>query len=177
MRELILILSFCLISPYIAKATSGMPPKITPETKKEKTSPSRPTSPRLSKEELKRKKLRELIERKKQSLNNTEWGIEITPAKGGKRSRDKVVFKEGKVSLHKLLKEGFSPTNYTLTIQEDGTLLWETMQTAKGGKIVFIRGEITSDIKAMRGMLSFPEEGGTEDYSFRSISKNVLSIE
>jgi hypothetical protein len=40
---------------------------------------------------------------------------------------------------------------------------------------VFIRGEITSDIKNMHGVISYPKVSGSLDYSFRSIEKKVAT--
>jgi hypothetical protein len=180
-KIVLIFFSYLLILP--CWPSSGGIPVEKKEIKKPKEAPSvKSLSVSEKKEKLRkiaqekeRERKRKLIEKKKKSLNNTEWEIEIIPLGGGRKTKDTVVFKEGKVSLKKLVDKGFPPTNYTLTIQENGSLIWETMQTSKSGKIVFIRGEITSDIKSMHGVISYPKASGSLDYSFRSIEKKVAT--
>jgi hypothetical protein len=153
---------------------SAVPPKEVPKKEVKPKKLSRQEKLKIKAEEEARKKRRELIDNKKASLNNTAWEIEIVPLGGGKKTDDTVIFREGKVSLKALKEKGFSPTNYTLTIQDNGSLIWETMQTSERGKIVFIRGEISSDIKTMHGIMSYPKGGKTQDYSFMSLEKRIV---
>jgi hypothetical protein len=65
-------------------------------------------------------------------------------------------------------------TNYTLTIQDDGKVVWETMQTSEKAGIVFRRREIDLNIEKMQGILSQRiDDKTTRDYAFVSVSKKA----
>ena len=116
---------------------------------------------------------RRIIKQKRAALNNSKWNIEVLPLKGGEKTKDIAIFKDNKIGIESLLNKGFSYTNYTLTIKNNGTLVWETMQT-KGSEVVFMRGEVASDITRMHGIISFPKGGSSDDYSFKSVSKQII---
>ena len=100
-------------------------------------------------------------------INGSRWALELTPIGGEENAKvhqDHVTFDAKHVSSERLSKAGYGPSNYTLTIGEDGALVWETMQTKEGEGVAFWRGEFQDT--AMRGVLSkHPLEGPTEDYS------------
>lgn len=100
------------------------------------------------------------------ALNGTSWEVQVTPLGGaGKPSKDTLSFADGQVSSASLTKAGYPSTNYSLTLREDGTASWETMQGLEGKGIVFWRGELGGP--SMRGIMSKrPAEGPTEDYAF-----------
>jgi REP element-mobilizing transposase RayT len=108
-------------------------------------------------------------------LDGTEWAIEVKPmaAPKGKASAsaialDKLQFTGGKVASRGLVSEGFSETNYTLTVGRDGTLVWETMQQNVSGDVVFWRGEEKEGM--MTGTVSRRSAGGNpQDFAFTSI--------
>lgn len=104
-------------------------------------------------------------------LNGTEWTIEVKAVDKNVPLSiyfDKLQFKGGKVSSKSMLDKGFLASNYTLTVQEDGTLSWETMQKNSLGETIFWRGETTKDNK-MSGVFSKQASGGkTEDLFFTS---------
>lgn len=121
-----------------------------------------------------REKMRKVIEKKKISLNGIEWEIEISPLSGkGKANRDMIIFKDGKMEFSDLVKKGFSPTNYTLTSQDSGASVIETMQTDIKGAMVFVRGEVSADFNAIQGIISYPKGDRADDYSFRSVNKKI----
>lgn len=101
-------------------------------------------------------------------LNGTLWSVEMMPLsgeKGKKPLQDTLKFEGGKITSTALSKEGYPTSNYTLTVGEDGLVVWETMQTKEGAGVVFWRGERQGD--TMRGILSKqPTEGKNTDYSF-----------
>lgn len=102
-------------------------------------------------------------------LNGTSWAVKINPAAAGKSEAyiDEIKFMDGKVSSKALLLQGFSSTNYTLTVMKDGTLTWETMQRNPGGDVIFWRGEEKEG--KMDGVLSrHPAAGKAQDFSFTS---------
>ena len=101
-------------------------------------------------------------------LNETEWEIQLSSLSGGQKKeplKDTLRFEKGKVSSQWLVGSGYPSTNYTLTAGEDGSVVWETMQTREGEGVAFWRGELSAD--AMRGILSkHPQKGDAIDYSF-----------
>ncbi len=103
-------------------------------------------------------------------LSGAEWVIELTPmsGEGAKATRqDTLLFADGTVTSKQLSAKSYNTTNYTLTIGDDGTPVWETMQTSEAEGVAFWRGELRED--GMRGILSkHPLEGNAEDYSFVS---------
>lgn len=79
-----------------------------------------------------------------EGLDGTAWIVEFKADLGALTSYpqfDKVVFKKDTVSSIYLASQGFAPSNYSVNRQEDGTLVWETMQTNQKGETVFLRGE------------------------------------
>ncbi|MDD5454118.1 MAG: transposase [Candidatus Ratteibacteria bacterium] len=72
--------------------------------------------------------------------------------------RDTLKFKEGKVVSNVLTKEGFGPSNYSLTYKEKGVVVWETMQSGLGGAVASWHGKWNGEV--MKGVLSqkFPGE-------------------
>jgi hypothetical protein len=146
----------------------------------EKAAPSKaeaPNSPVENKaaEKAFRDKL-EAAKKKMAQLNNTEWQIEMTPISGkGKKEAEVISFKDSKVTASSFSKKGFPATNISLTIQDDGTVIWETMQTSEKAGICFWRGELDKAVMTMRGVLSHKiDDKSKMDYSFLSISRRVL---
>ena len=106
--------------------------------------------------------------------DGTEWDIELTliSASGSdhKLRKDRIRFKDGKVSSSNLASSGYSASNYTVTVKEDGTVVWETTQRSPSGEIVFWRGETREG--RMQGVLSqrpTQGKGKGRDFSFVSI--------
>lgn len=136
-----------------------------PETKK---------APVVDQEKIEKDKLKRQERQKK--LNNTTWEIELTSLeKKGKEKKDTLVFKGNRFYTEESSKDGFSETNYTITVKDDDVVIWETMQTAEEGKINFWRGELDPEMQTMRGIISkqFPD-GKRENYSFVSTEKKVI---
>lgn len=127
---------------------------------------------------------RTLIEEKRKILNNTEWKIDLRilnstePAEGKEKAAketDIVTFKDNKVGISSFSKKGFADTNYTLSVQEDGTVVWETMQNMDKAT-AFWRGELDSEMIKMQGILSnHLDETVIKDYSFVSIEKKNIA--
>jgi len=120
---------------------------------------------------------RALIENKRKELNDTEWQIEMSllGSTGGKQS-DIITFSNNRIASANLLRQGFSATNYTLTVEEAGEVIWETMQTSEKLGVAFWRGEIDANFDKMRGVFSHRiDDETTQDYAFRSISKKAIS--
>ncbi|MBI3322572.1 MAG: transposase [Candidatus Omnitrophica bacterium] len=108
-------------------------------------------------------------------LGGTTWDIQIRPSINAAKSpirEDSIRFDANRVASTQLSAEGFSPSNYTLTPQPDGTFIWETMQSGPGGEVVCWRGEC--DGQRMRGVMT-RQKDGTETESFNFIAVNPMS--
>lgn len=128
-------------------------------------------------EEEARKAKRALIEQKRKEMDNMEWEIQLNPLSGkGKALPETVIFKNSQVSFTEFGKKGFTPSNFSLKVQEDKILVWETMQSKEKAGVVFWRGEISSDLEKMRGVASYQfGDKKKEDYSFVSTKKRALT--
>lgn len=121
-------------------------------------------------EELKAKA--EAQQKAKETLNKQKWTINLTLSTGQKKKTktDTLTFSDGKVSSEELSSEGYSTSNYTLTIQDGGTIVWETMQSNEKVGLAFWRGELRG--KIMSGILSLhPHKGEAQDFYFISVTE------
>lgn len=107
----------------------------------------------------------------KETLAAKEWTIYLT-AMGQKKAgqeTDMLNFAEGKLSSKNLSGKGYPASNCTITVQPNGTIIWETMQTAEKGEMAFWRGELEGQV--MRGVLSLqPLKGQARGFSFTNVS-------
>ena len=88
-------------------------------------------------------------------LAGTIWQVQIRPldATGDVAPQiDRLQFEAGKLTSASLSDQGFESSNYSLSVQSDGTILWETMQTGPRGDIICWRGEW--DGRTMHGILT-----------------------
>lgn len=119
---------------------------------------------------------KQLLSAKLEALNNTEWRVEIWPA-GSKEKKQVFTLK---FSNHKFASDfpaqDFPQTNFTPTYNDDGSLIWETMQTSEKQGVAFWRGEFSADSTSMRGLISHQLPNKTnKDYSFESIGKEGVT--
>jgi hypothetical protein len=100
----------------------------------------------------------------------------MTPLSGkGKKESETVTFKNNQVMMAGYSKKGFPMTNITLTVQDDGTVIWETMQTSEKSGICFWRGEMDKTLMTMRGVMSHSiDEKNKIDYSLQSIARKSI---
>jgi hypothetical protein len=120
------------------------------------------------------KKAKEITAKKRAELANTAWNIEIAaPGKeGAQKLADLIFFKDNQFSSQEFSKKGFVPTNYSLTVGDDGAIVFETMQTSEKAGTVFWRGEFREQ-NTLKGMLSeVSSDQKATDYSFAG-SKNL----
>lgn len=106
-----------------------------------------PQAPVVSKspDEKKREALRA-------QLDGTSWALELRPEAAGKTRQDTVTFKGRTVSSEWLTKSGYGSSNYSVRVEDDGLVVWETMQSKEGEGLAFWRGEIQG--AQMSGLLS-----------------------
>jgi len=80
-------------------------------------------------------------------LDGTEWDVTMVyVTKKGKKntSEDKLIFSEKKFISEKYEKNGYDPTNYSLTLEGDGSTKFGTMQI-KGKETLFWKGNVEND--------------------------------
>jgi len=140
------------------------------ETKKKQPAPQQQTVTQTV-SQTPTAKLEEIIAKKKAELNGKEWTVELKPMSGkGKAETDVISFAEDKVMSKNLTALGYSATNFTVRLEEDGTVIWETMQTSEKDGMAFWRGDIGTD-GVMRGVLSKRDKkDNAYDFSFVSVS-------
>lgn len=112
----------------------------------------------------------EFLAQKRAELEGTEWVVEMRPIEGGKTETDIISFYSGQVSSRNLTNQGFAPTSYSLRLEENGNIVWETAQTAVGEAKAFFRGDIIPD-GMVSGVLSVDNgRGKTVNYNFAGSS-------
>ncbi len=121
-------------------------------------------------------KTAELLAAKKAELNGHEWEVKLSSAADPKKitGTDILVFKDLKFESKEMVAKGFNITNYTISLQEGGPTVWETMQSDDKGQSIFWRGEWEGE--SMRGVMSKQSGNGkNEDYYFSSVSSKVIA--
>lgn len=115
--------------------------------------------------------MQELVAKKKAELNGTEWTIQMKQMGGrGKSETDVISFAEDKVTSKNLSALGYSASSFTVRVENDGTVIWETMQSSEKEGNAFWRGDIKDGV--MRGVLSKRNKSGSgPDFNFVSVSK------
>jgi hypothetical protein len=126
------------------------------------------------KDEASRAAFRKMILEKKAELNGSSWTVKIDSQskKGELVGEDTLVFQNDKFHSQRAGKLDYKSTNYTLTVQEQGPTIWETMQTSKKGEVCFWRGEWKD--KVMTGIISRQLEKGSEEYYFTSSDRKDI---
>jgi hypothetical protein len=121
-------------------------------------------------------KQRALRAKKRTEVNNNQWEIDVMALDGkGAKQKDLLIFKDNKFCSDNFSKSGFGPSNYTLSILDDGSVVVETMQSADKEGILFWRVELDPQLVACKGILSRQlGENKTEDYSFISVGKKPV---
>jgi hypothetical protein len=124
-----------------------------------------------------RKAKRALIDKKRKEIDNTQWEVDMILVSGkGKKESDSIIFKDGQVSSINFSKKGFKPSNYSVNVQADNTIVWETMQNSEKNGVAFWRGEMNENMDTMRGIISHRiDEKKKDDYSFLSVSKKLIA--
>lgn len=121
---------------------------------------------------------RQAMDSARQELNSHEWTVYMTPSPENAVKRpaieeDVLSFSgEGRVVSKNLLAKGYPESNYTLTVQDDGTAVWETMQVNEKEGLAFFRGELKNS--AMKGVLSLqPQKGAKQTFYFSTTKPEV----
>ncbi len=125
---------------------------------------------------------KQAIEKARAALNSHEWTVYLTPAPdpSGKKVKvtvttDVLTFSgESKVASKELVAKGYPESNYTLSMQDDGTAVWETMQVNEQEGLAFFRGELRGE--SMKGVLSMqPTKGAKSTYYFSTTMPEIAA--
>jgi hypothetical protein len=122
--------------------------------------------------------LRKKIEEKKTELNGSAWELTFNSSSNPKMkgAKDTFTFQNGQFKSAHYQKDGFTPTNYSVSIPSEtqDIAVWETMLSGKEG-IVFIRGEWEKD--KMSGNITEQLKGGKEifEHTFTTSARTSVS--
>ena len=98
-------------------------------------------------------------------LDGTQWQIKLTNTAAKTPSEDRIRFEKGRFTSPLFQPKGFPTSNYTLTEEKDGPVIWETMQTSEAEGTLSWHGELGGD--AMHGVASWRRpDGVVVDYTF-----------
>lgn len=107
------------------------------------------------------------------------WEVEIyTVTKDGKVQpiKDKIRFNGKSFESYYFSSQGFSPSNYTVSVRENGAITWETMQRNPKGQVISWRGDLEGD--QMAGVMNFRSDNkNTQDFSFMSKKANMGAVQ
>lgn len=108
----------------------------------------------------------QLAEKAKQTLGNQEWTVYVTST--GKKAvteTDVFTFSEGKVVSANLSAQGYKKSNLNVGVQDDGIIIWETMQVNANNDLAFLKGEISGN--NLKGVISMqPVKGAKTVFNF-----------
>jgi hypothetical protein len=157
-----------------AKATGEAGKAVKPSETTAKPAEKKPDEKAI---EEARKAKRALIDKKRKEIDNMQWEVDMVLVSGkGKKETDTITFKEGQVSSANFSKKGFKPTNYSVNVQADNTVVWETMQNSEKNGVAFWRGEMNENMDTMRGIISHRiDDKKKDDYSLLSVSKKPVA--
>jgi hypothetical protein len=121
--------------------------------------------------------IRRAIELKsRQALKSQEWVIYVTPAEmvtGKKKAAptvetDVLTFTDATLKSQNLCAQGYGESNFALSIGDDGTAVFETMQVNQNEDLAFLRGELQNNvIKGSMGM--HPKKGAKRSFNFSTV--------
>ncbi len=103
-------------------------------------------------------------------LSGTVWEVALVAvAKDGteQQIKDRIRFTGKSFESYYFSNQGFSRSNYSVTVNEGGVITWETIQRNEKGETVSWRGDWRGD--RMEGIMSYhPTEKTGQDFSFLS---------
>lgn len=107
------------------------------------------------------------IDNARKTLALKDWLVSLSALEDNKSmgSMDILAFSKDKFNSKTLSYKGFSASDFTVTVADNGTVDWETVQTAKNGDMAVWKGQLQAEL--MRGILSlYTTEGKIEDFYF-----------
>jgi hypothetical protein len=157
--------SFLVLSLILVASTSAE------EEKAKSSKQQRIEAEKRSREEAERAVKRAEFEKKiRQDLQRLEeWTIYVIPSGPNPAKipikKDILTFSDISVTSQDLLEKEFRNSNYSLSANDDGTGVWETMQRNANGDIAFWKGQVKG--LSMSGVLGLqPKKGQMQEFSF-----------
>jgi putative transposase len=99
-------------------------------------------------------------------LHSSEWQVKMVSA-SSKEEADTLSFINGEFMSAKMSALGFPSSNYSITVEDNNKIVWETMQSSATG-VVSWRGEIEAG--KMSGIVSLRQnDHAPQDFSFMSL--------
>lgn len=115
----------------------------------------------------------------KAPIAGTIWDVDIfTVTKDGTPQpiKDKIRFNGKSFESYYFSSQGFSPSNYTVSVRKNGAITWETMQRNPKGEVISWRGDLEGD--QMAGIMSFQSNSqSARDFSFMSKKANIGMVQ
>jgi hypothetical protein len=113
------------------------------------------------------------------ALRSKEWITYLTPKTGQRgvaAESDALTFSQGQVTSRFLSSLGYLTSNFTLTIDNDGTISWETMQTdQKEENLAFITGGLKNGV--MKGVVVLqPKKGAKTTYFYSTLMPSASAV-
>lgn len=114
------------------------------------------------------------IAKARKALAGTTWTVYTTLQQEGTKRLEEgtevFTFTERRVTTQNLANQGYAPggSNYSVTYEPDGTLVWETMQKDEQGEgEALLRGDLRDNV--MTGVIDIqPKKGARKIYYFTS---------
>jgi len=101
-------------------------------------------------------------------FRSSEWQVKMMSTGSKEETADVLSFVDGKFISAKMNELGYSSSNYSITVEDNNKIIWETMQTGPDGSVVSWRGEIEEG--KMNGIVSLRQTGkAPQDFSFISL--------
>jgi len=100
-------------------------------------------------------------------IDKTKWSLQLTKmGSPDDKHEDTLTIEGGRLSSEFLTDLGFSPSNFSLTVEDSGNVMVETMQRTENDQVAFWRGQVKDN--SFWGVMSRQNtKGETEAYSFR----------
>ncbi len=102
-------------------------------------------------------------------LNDTKWELKMVSfdTKGKKKEKsDTLIFEKDTIIAESFQKKGFSATNYSVSVQEDGTTSLSTMQVSSK-ETAFWKADVSPGTGIISGKVNItPTTGNPEQYIF-----------
>jgi putative transposase len=100
-------------------------------------------------------------------LRSSEWQVKVTDLASKEEIGDTLSFVDGKFFSAKMNELGYASSSYSITVEDENKIIWETMQTGAAG-VASWRGEIEAG--KMNGIVSLRQKDKEpQDFSFISL--------
>ena len=101
-------------------------------------------------------------------FRSSEWQVKMISSGSKEETADTLSFVDGQFASAKMSELGYSRSNYSITVEDNNKIIWETMQTGSDGSVVSWRGEIEEG--KMNGIVSLRQKDKEpQDFSFMSL--------